>query len=379
MKIIPVFLPLFFEICKSRSILYVCMDNTAAILLYIPGSRICMRGPSKRKLKNKSMENEKKYYSVSDLAALLEVPRTTVNDWLKKYDRYIDFEMRGRRKVYTDASLEVLRKVSSARDQGTAAADLERFLASSCAVRPELTDGTADTAQIEKNTEAEQLPAVKFDMPAFFAEFEKRAHFQERARRRGFLWVSLLLVLLLAAACMTLFLLGQLLTLRESGKNLELRLAASREETALLRKRSEEEFKAIAGQVESTKRSNAAESAVLKQRLADQKKQFERLFLQLEKTEKIRSGELRKLRDENSKLKTQLRNAELQAVENMRKSEKESFRQISSLKQEIHALQQENADLKHRLGARDREIVVLKEQNKKQTLPAEKVEKKNEQ
>lgn len=354
------------------------MDDAAAILRYAPGSRICMSDPSKRKLKNKSMENEKKYYSVSDLAALLEVPRTTVNDWLKKYDRYVDFEMRGRRKVYTDASLEVLRKISSARDQGTAAADLERFLASSCAVRPEITEGGTDAPEMEKNAGPEQLPAVKFDMPAFFAEFEKRAHFQERARRRGFLWVSLLLVLLLAAACMTLFLLGQLLTLRESGKNMELRLAASREETELLRKRSEEEFKAIAGQVESSKRSNAAESAVLKQRLAEQKKQFERLFLQLEKSEKIRTGELRELKEENSKLKTLLRNTELQAVENLRKSEKENFRQISSLKQEIHALQKENTNLKRNLALRDREISELKKQNKKQTVPAKNVEKKNE-
>ena len=335
------------------------------------------------------MENEKKYYSVSDLAALLEVPRTTVNDWLKKYDRYIDFEVRGRRKVYTDASLEVLRKISAARDQGASAADLEKELSSTCAVRPEISE--MESLDAPENPEtgktaAEQLPAVKLDMPSFFAEFEKREHFQARVRRRGFLWVSTLLVLLLVAACVTLFLLGQLLTLRESGKKLEERLAASQEETALLRKRAEAEFKAISGQVESARRFNTAERAELNRRLAEQKKQFESLLVRLEKNEKKRSSELRELKEENFKLKRQLRDTELEAMKKLHKLENTNLQQIAGLKQEIVVLQKEivvlqkeKSDLKRVIVSREQEIYSLKKQSKTPVVPEKIVEKKNEQ
>ena len=96
------------------------------------------------------MENQNNFYSVSDLAARLNVPRTTINDWLKKFDRYIDFEMRGRRKVYTDASLDVLKIISSAKDQGMPLADLEKELAAKCAVRPEISPLTEEVSREEK-------------------------------------------------------------------------------------------------------------------------------------------------------------------------------------------------------------------------------------
>ena len=129
-----------------------------------------------------SMTNSKNSYSVSDLANLLQVPRTTVNDWLKKFDRYIDFEMRGRRKVYTDASLEVLQLISSARDRGTPLTDLEQELSQRCAVRPEISPLAQE--ENEKTPAAkpvsappqqeENLPAVNFDFSGFLKELEIR-------------------------------------------------------------------------------------------------------------------------------------------------------------------------------------------------------------
>ena len=251
------------------------------------------------------MDNDGKLYSVSDLAASLGVPRTTVNDWLKKYDRYIDFEMRGRRKVYTDASLEVLRIISSAKDGGTGSAELEAELAARCAVRPEISP-LHDEDAIPRNAapaadgeNGRNLPAVNLDVRNFLREFEQRENWQAHSRKRGFLIVSVLLVLLLGVSCATLLLLGQLLTLRESSKNLESRLAASQSETKLLRERSEKEFLAISAKVDAAGRSGSAASSELR-------KSFEAALRRMEEAGKLREREIVRLEKENFRLKAEL-------------------------------------------------------------------------
>jgi len=251
------------------------------------------------------MGNDGKLYSVSDLAASLNVPRTTVNDWLRKYDRYIDFEMRGRRKVYTDASLEVLRIISSAKDGGTGASELEAELAARCAVRPEISPLHGgepippENASAADDENGRNLPAVNFDVRNFLHEFEQRENWQAHTRKRGFLIVSLLLVLLLVVSSVTLLLLGQLLTLRESSKNLESRLAASRSETKLLRERAEKEFLAISSKVEAAERSGSAASAELR-------KSLESALERMEKTGNFQEREIVRLEKENFRLKAEL-------------------------------------------------------------------------
>ena len=82
------------------------------------------------------MENEKKY-SVIELAELLGVPRTTINDWLSKYSMYIDFTVQGKRRVYTDSSLAVLKEISELRNSGMSSVDIEAELAKRHPVRAE--------------------------------------------------------------------------------------------------------------------------------------------------------------------------------------------------------------------------------------------------
>ena len=43
--------------------------------------------------------NEKKTYSIVELAEMLNVPRTTLNDWLTRFYQYIECETRGKRRV----------------------------------------------------------------------------------------------------------------------------------------------------------------------------------------------------------------------------------------------------------------------------------------
>ena len=74
------------------------------------------------------MENSKKY-TLSDLADLLMVPRTTINDWLTRYSQYIDFKIQGKRKIYLDSSVDVLREISALRNNGLSSFDIEEELA----------------------------------------------------------------------------------------------------------------------------------------------------------------------------------------------------------------------------------------------------------
>lgn len=253
------------------------------------------------------MSNKDVFYSVSDLAAKLNVPRTTVNDWLKKFDRFIDFETRGRRKVYTEESLRVLQLISEARDKGTGIVELEKKLSANCAVRPEPSPLAVDTGAVSEDTaKQENLPAVQFDFNTFLRDFEQRDNWQSKHSKRSFVLVSVLLVLLLGAACATLLLLGQLMTLKDSSKNLEMRLAASKNETELMRKNNEKEFRVIADKVERAGRSGAAAAEQLRNQLAEQRNRFNMMLEKLEKAEKLREKEIARLEQENRRLKQEL-------------------------------------------------------------------------
>ena len=310
------------------------------------------------------MENEKKFYSVSDLAAELGVPRTTVNDWLKKFDRYIDFEMRGRRKVYTDSSLEVLKMISQLRDQGKNAVELEEELAAKCAVRPEVSpladeNVMEETMPEEKTTHpeaaAENLPAIQRDMLSFLQEFEKKERGQEKRQKRSFLWISVLLILLLISACATLLLLGHLLTLRESAKTLEMRLSASREEAQLLRESTTREFKSLTAQMASARRSGNESAEKLQKQLTDQRRQFEKLFQRLEKAGELREEEIRRLKGENRRLEEQLTavqkqiSAKEKAVKDLQKSLFAAEKKASAQEKQLSALKKEKTALEKKI------------------------------
>ena len=78
-------------------------------------------------------------YSVAALAAALNVPRTTVNDWMAKYENFIDASAVGKRKVYSEQTLAVLQEVARLRDQGKTGAEIELALEQSHGVTPEIT------------------------------------------------------------------------------------------------------------------------------------------------------------------------------------------------------------------------------------------------
>ncbi len=69
-----------------------------------------------------------KVYSVSELGDVLNVPRTTVNDYLNRYGQYIEFEQRGKRRVYTETALLVLTEICKMRNENSSFVDIEQEL-----------------------------------------------------------------------------------------------------------------------------------------------------------------------------------------------------------------------------------------------------------
>ncbi len=97
---------------------------------------------------------EKKVYSVADLAEKVGVPRTTITDWLNRFSQYMESEMRGKRKVFTDAALNVLSEIAKLRDLGHSTYDIERELAKSHPVQAELHQESA----VEPGTDDAEAP-----------------------------------------------------------------------------------------------------------------------------------------------------------------------------------------------------------------------------
>ena len=99
-------------------------------------------------------------YSVIELAELVGVPRTTINDWLNKYSQYIEFVIQGKRRIYTENTLMVLKKIQELRNQGISCTDIETQLSTQFAVHPVPQDDLLKDFQNKAEVSAGQENAV---------------------------------------------------------------------------------------------------------------------------------------------------------------------------------------------------------------------------
>lgn len=99
--------------------------------------------------------SDMKKYTVIELAEVLNVPRTTITDWLVRYSSYIEFKNQGKRKVYTDASVNVLKEISELRNKGLSSFDIEEELAKRHPVHGVVSD--------HMQAEEEELPPEESD------------------------------------------------------------------------------------------------------------------------------------------------------------------------------------------------------------------------
>ena len=86
--------------------------------------------------------SEIKKYTVIELAEVLNVARTTITDWLVRYASYIEYKTQGKRRVYTEASVNVLKEISELRNKGLSSFDIEEELAKGHPVHGVVSDQT---------------------------------------------------------------------------------------------------------------------------------------------------------------------------------------------------------------------------------------------
>jgi cell division protein FtsB len=169
------------------------------------------------------MNQGHKGFLASDLATALNVPRTTVNDWLARYADYLDFELRGKRKMYSPKALAILRDIAALRDAGKAAFEIEAELAGRYGLHPEV---APETGVAENEPKIAPEPAAGQDAPArtqeshalakidagelerLFARLEDQEKMRQRSARRFWKFFLLMTLFLILLLLMTLALVG---------------------------------------------------------------------------------------------------------------------------------------------------------------------------
>lgn len=111
------------------------------------------------------MPTENGKYTVMELSELLGVKRTTVNDWLAKYAVYIEFSVQGKRRIYSDNTLTVLKKIAELRGQGKSSFDIDSTLAKLYAIHPQpepepVTKMPVNDGAGEQNTDGEMTETL---------------------------------------------------------------------------------------------------------------------------------------------------------------------------------------------------------------------------
>jgi len=252
------------------------------------------------------MSDTQPKYTAMELAELIGVPRTTINDWLTRYERYIFFKLQGKRKVYTDSTVAVLREISELRNQGLSSFDIEEELAKRHPMRGEIAPeptategGEPSLAPVLRSQITEMTDLLRnslLDLQRRFVALEQE---QRRAAARAWRWsavtalLAILLVLLAALAAVKL------------QREIEARLASDRlrlqSDTAI--GQMEQEL----GRQLAREQQLESDLARFKQELADQQQQFqERLEALRQKAESARQAALLEQRDEFARSRLEL-------------------------------------------------------------------------
>ncbi len=254
------------------------------------------------------MGSESKY-TVIELSDKLQVPRTTITDWLVRYAAFIDFKVQGKRKVYTDKSIEVLVEIKGLRDQGLSSFDIEEELAkrhpihgefSNAAQGAEQSSGDAPHAEETAgqpgagtslvrqagNTEvAEMLRNMLVEMTRRMDELERQSRLNlERSAKWNM--ASFATILMLAAVSVFGFLMIRSITEEKEG-------------------------------IDKEKQQYLSLSQSLSNDLKDErtdKKQMEQTLLEIDGDRKLLKGEMQKLQAEMDKQKVEFENVLRNAI-----------------------------------------------------------------
>lgn len=112
------------------------------------------------------MDNNQQLFSVSELAEQIGVPRTTITDWLSKYERFIDARMQGKRRFYTTRSLEVLKSVAEMRNAGRSLYEIDSELEHMFAIHATVEPIVEEPSEQESPAQASSEEQPVHDIPA---------------------------------------------------------------------------------------------------------------------------------------------------------------------------------------------------------------------
>lgn len=133
----------------------------------------------------------KKTYSISELAVQLQLPRTTINDWLKSFAPYLEYEMKGKRKEYNNNALNVLKNISIWKNDGKSASSIQKLLEETYGIRGEVAEvennENIDSEELNENTPAsgELMQVVHSDLEMLLANVEKMNEKRIRSTKRA--------------------------------------------------------------------------------------------------------------------------------------------------------------------------------------------------
>ncbi len=177
--------------------------------------------------------SDTKKYTVIELAEVLNVPRTTITDWLVRYSSYIEYKTQGKRKVYTDASVNVLKEISELRNKELSSFDIEEELAKRHPVHgvfsdqmqmeegenpSEESDSTGIVLRKSVTEMGETIKKTLMEMSRRIEEVEKlNAENAARASR----WFALVLVLIIAIIMVGAFAFQKIETSYRENKKLQ--------------------------------------------------------------------------------------------------------------------------------------------------------------
>jgi len=252
---------------------------------------------------------DKKTYLASELSLLIGVPRTTINDWLSKYAAYIDCDSRGKRRVYNEDTVAVLKEIAALRAEGKNAFEIGVALEAKHGVRPELEHASLEDAPFEKSPTEETSAASsalalqdKSDAMALFEkqmqEWQRQITEAQEARlksnRRGFAVLAVLIVLLFGAggAAAVFFGFHAIEHLQQEKLQWEQRFQAMEQKRDQQEKRQQESVTRLEELLKLSEQSR-------QEQLLQQRKQFESELARLEKENRDRDvQEQMKLRGE---------------------------------------------------------------------------------
>ena len=327
------------------------------------------------------MTTENRRFLASDLSQELELPRSTINDWLTRYAEYLESENRGKRRFYSEKSLNILREIAELRNAGKSSFEIEQQLAARYGIRPEVAHPEEpETAVAEAPTaprdpeensasapgEGETLPMLRPAFDEMSSQFTREftalaAKFEEleRERRRMFrrMWFAGLAIM--AAALLLLLLLGAALwTLH--GKFERSKAESTAAMATLTRDREK-----LSGQLESIRAEQRRETeklgVMLDRSRADFQRNAERLGSELAEQRKgfeHRIAELsadaeKKLQTETLRLKEEFARKQQQELREQAAAYEKKLREaeagVAAAKGDADRARKESDELRHRL------------------------------